>query len=144
MYIKYKNKEFVGFDEVRHKDLYNRYNNLKKIKEELMKDGFTVEEKNVYKNIFDRYYFYDFLNKKITELICLYKKENLTGQIDKINLKYRKEIEKIVDSGQNKNQLHIFVRLFWALSFFKEYFIYSVIIIRKNIVNGFKKGRRIN
>lgn len=144
MYIKYKNKDFVGFDEIRHKDLYNRYNNLKKVKDDLLKDGVSVSDVNVYKNLFDRYDLYDKLNRKILMLINLYKKENLTEHIDRLNLSYKKKIDSIVDSGQNKNQVHIFVRLFWATSFFKEYFVYSLIILRKNFLNGIKNRRRIH
>lgn len=142
MFINYKNKDFVGFDDVRHKDLYNRYNNLKKVKDNLLKEGFSVNDFNVYKDLFDRYDFYDLINRKVLMLINLYKKENLTEQIDKINLKYHQKIESIVESGQNKNQAHIFVRLFWAASFFKEYFIFALIILKRNFLNGIKNRKR--
>jgi len=142
MFIKYKNKDFVGFDDVRHKDLYNRYNNLKKVKDDLLKKGVSVNDLNVYKDLFDRYDFYDLINRKILMLINLYRKENLTEQIDKLNLKYHQKIESIVESGENKNQAHIFVRLFWSASFFKEYFIFALIILKRNIINGIKNRRR--
>ncbi len=142
MYIKYKNKDFVGFDDIRHKDLYNRYNNLKKKKDELLKEGFSVNNFNIYKNLFDKYDFYDRINRKILTLINLYRRENLTEQINEINLRYRQKIESIVDNGQNRSQTHIFVRLFWSTSFFKEYFIFGLIIFKRNFLNGIKSRRR--
>lgn len=144
MYIKYKNKDFVGFDDIRHKDLYNRYNNIKKIKEELLRKGVFVDDKSVYKNVFDRYDFYNLVNKKIFQLISLYKKENLTEQIEVINVKYKQKVENIIDNGHNHSRLHLFIRLFWSMAFFKEYFLFTLIIFKKNILNGFKKGRRVN
>jgi hypothetical protein len=144
MYIKYKNKEFFGLDDIRHKDLYNRYNNLKKVKEELLRKGVSVDDNSVYRNLFDRYDFYDLINKKIYQLINLYRKENLTEQIDKLNVKYKKKIDDIVESGNNHNRIHLFVRLFWSMSFFGEYFLFFIFIFNRNLLNGFKKGKRIN
>ncbi len=142
MYIKYKNKEFVGFDDIRHKDLYNRYNNLKKVKDDLVKNGFSIKDVSVYKDLFRKYDLYDKLNKRISNLISLYKKENLNEQIDRLNLSYKKKIDNIVESGQNKNQVYIFVRLFWTLSFFKEYFIYNFVIIKKNFLNDIRNRKK--
>lgn len=141
--MKIKYSKFTGFDEVKHKDLYDRYSNLKKIKEELAKDGFTVEEKNIFKNTFNRYYFYDSLNKKFEKISELYKKENLEELNEKINNKYHKKINEIVDEGRNKNKVYLFIRLFWSLSFFKEFFVCKAIIIRKNISDAIRKRKKI-
>lgn len=143
MFINYKNKDFVGFDDINHKGLYLRHKNLKKTKEDLSKKRCFVKNTNVYSVIFDKYDFYNNLNYKILELINLYRKENLDYHIEYLNKKYKENVEKIISSGKNNSRIFLSIRIIWAVTFFKEYFIFWFILIKNKFLNEFRKGNRI-
>ena len=144
MQIKYSGKDFVGFDDIRHKNLYSRYNNLKKTKTELLKKGVNINNSNIYKDLFEKYNFYTRLNYKILELINLYRKENLTDRIEYLNKKYNENLEKLADDNRNHTRIGLALRIIWVSLFFREYFKFQFIIIKRNILNGFNKRKGIN
>ena len=144
MFILYKNKDFVGFDDINHKALYSRHLNLKKTKNELSKQKVHVKNSNVYRKVFDKYDFYRAINYKIYELSELYKAENLADNIEGLNRKYFNRIEDIVLCGKNGSKIQLSIRIFWDLIFLKEYVIFWFILFKNKINNGFRKGKRIN
>jgi len=142
MFISYKNKEFVGFDDINHKYLYSRHINLKKTKDELLKQKVLIKNSNVYRKVFDKYDFYRALNYKIYELTELYKAENLVDNIDVLNNKYFNKIENIVLCGKNNSKIQLSIRIIWDLIFLKEYLIFWTILLKNKINNGFRKRKR--
>lgn len=144
MFISYKNKDFVGFDDINHKALYSRHKNLKRTKEELLKQNVHIKNRNVYRKVFDKYDFYQALNYKIYELNELYKAENLSDNIEALNQKYYYKIENIVLCGKNGSKIQLSIRIIWDLIFLKEYCIFWFILLKNKIKNGFRKGKRVN
>lgn len=144
MFINYKNKDFVGFDDIKHQNLYSRHINLKKTKDELLRQNCYVKNSNVYRKVFDRYDFYRNINYKIYELVEMYRRENLLDSIDLLNEKYNAKLENVVFAGKNNSRVQISIRIFWSGIFLKEYIIFWIVVLKTRIKNEFRKGRRIN
>lgn len=144
MFIKYKNKDFCGFDDIKHQSLYQRHINLKKTKDELLKRNCYVKNSNVYSKIFDKYDVYRNVNYKIYGLMEMYKKENLIGDVDLLSKKYNQKIENIILSGKNNSRIQISIRIIWDLIFLKEYIIFGARVFKNKLNNEFRKRDRIN
>lgn len=145
MFIQYKNKDFCGFDDIKHQSLYNRHLNLKKTKDELLiKNKCYVKNSNVYSRVFDRYDFYRNVNYKIYGIIDMYRKENLNINVELLTKKYEQKLEDIINCGKNGSKTQVFLRILWDLIFIKEYFIFYTIVFKNKINNEFRKRNRIN
>lgn len=144
MFINYKNKNFCGFDDIKHQSLYKRHTNLKKIKDELLKRNYYVKNSSVYNKVFDKYDFYRNVNYKIYGLIEMYKKENLLNNVELLSKKYNQKLENIILSGRNNSKIQISIRIVWDLIFLKEYIIFGIVIIKNKFINEFRKRNRIN